>query len=150
MYSASLVTENLGSSRSVGSSNFDIISPARMAHRNIPEGHEESTAARTGKFSCNESFGPSAGRSGFVRRLRGVDSLTGTPLSVQPLEVQLFFGSDSEKADIERRALETSAVAKWTALRNSSSYAGAREPSALGAFNSRRPGRTAPTSSTAP
>jgi hypothetical protein len=44
-------------------------------------------------------------------------NLTGTPLSVQLLNVHLFFGSDSEQADIERRALETTGVAKWTTLR---------------------------------
>ncbi|HEV8357140.1 MAG TPA: hypothetical protein VGQ17_10290 [Gemmatimonadales bacterium] len=57
------------------------------------------------------------------------------PLSVQLHNVHLFFGSDSEKADIERRALETRAVARWTALRNKSRYAGARELIALGDFN---------------
>jgi endonuclease/exonuclease/phosphatase family metal-dependent hydrolase len=62
-------------------------------------------------------------------------NLIGTPLSVQLLNVHLFFGSDSDAADIDRRALETTAVAKWTAERNKSKYAGARELIAVGDFN---------------
>jgi len=50
--------------------------------------------------------------------------LTGLPLSVQLVNVQLFFGSDATRGR-ERRALETAAVAKWTDLRHKSRYLGA-------------------------
>jgi hypothetical protein len=45
--------------------------------------------------------------------------LKGLPLSVQLVNVHLFYGSEARK-DIERRALETAAVAKWTDLRHRS------------------------------
>ncbi|MGE3495029.1 MAG: endonuclease/exonuclease/phosphatase family protein [Gemmatimonadales bacterium] len=61
-------------------------------------------------------------------------NLTGTPLSVQLVNVHLFFGSPGP-ADVARRALEVKAVARWAALRNQSPYAGARELIALGDFN---------------
>ncbi|MEZ4378839.1 MAG: hypothetical protein R3B35_11220, partial [Gemmatimonadales bacterium] len=61
-------------------------------------------------------------------------NLAGTPLSVQLVNVHLFFGSPGP-ADVARRALEVKAVARWAALRNQSPYAGARELIALGDFN---------------
>ncbi len=61
-------------------------------------------------------------------------NVTGTPLSVQLVNVHLYFGSPSP-TDIARRALEVMAVARWAALRNESPYAGARELIALGDFN---------------
>ncbi|MGE3600909.1 MAG: hypothetical protein AB7N70_35785 [Dehalococcoidia bacterium] len=61
-------------------------------------------------------------------------NLIGTPLSVQLVNVHLFFGSPGP-ADVARRALEVKAVARWAALRNESPYAGARELIALGDFN---------------
>ncbi len=66
--------------------------------------------------------------------------LTGTSLSVQLVNVHLFYGSDT-RADVDRRALESLAVARWTALRNKSKYAGAREVIALGDFNMPKPRR---------
>jgi len=66
--------------------------------------------------------------------------LKGTPLSVQLVNVHLFYGS-STRGDIERRALETAAVAKWTDLRHRSPYLGAREVIALGDFNMPKPTR---------
>jgi hypothetical protein len=60
--------------------------------------------------------------------------LVGTPLSVQLVNVHLYFGSPSP-ADVARRALETMAIARWADLRNRSPYAGARELIALGDFN---------------
>ncbi len=70
----------------------------------------------------------------------GSFTLVHHPLSVQLLNVHLFFGSEG-RGDVERRALETAAVAKWTALRNQSPYAGARELIALGDFNMPKPRR---------
>jgi endonuclease/exonuclease/phosphatase family metal-dependent hydrolase len=67
-------------------------------------------------------------------------NLTGTPLSVQLVNVHLFFGSPSPE-DVARRALEVQAVARWAALRNASPYAGARELIALGDFNMPKPKR---------
>lgn len=58
----------------------------------------------------------------------------GTALSVSLVNVHLFYGSE-KKADIERRALETAAVARWASTRRKSKYAGARELIALGDFN---------------
>jgi endonuclease/exonuclease/phosphatase family metal-dependent hydrolase len=66
--------------------------------------------------------------------------LKGLPLSVQLVNVHLFYGSEARK-DIERRALETAAVAKWTDLRHRSRYLGAREVIALGDFNMPKPRR---------
>jgi endonuclease/exonuclease/phosphatase family metal-dependent hydrolase len=67
-------------------------------------------------------------------------NLTGTPLSVQLVNVHLFFGSPGP-ADLVRRALEVKAMARWAALRNESPYAGARELIALGDFNMPKPRR---------
>jgi endonuclease/exonuclease/phosphatase family metal-dependent hydrolase len=61
-------------------------------------------------------------------------NLVRTPLSVQLLNVHLFFGSNGDP-DIDRRALETAAIAKWADVRNRSKYAGARELLAIGDFN---------------
>jgi len=60
--------------------------------------------------------------------------LVGTLLSVQLVNVHLFFGSPAP-ADVARRALETAAIARWADLRNRSPYAGARELIAIGDFN---------------
>jgi endonuclease/exonuclease/phosphatase family metal-dependent hydrolase len=65
--------------------------------------------------------------------------LRGKPLSVQLVNVHLFYGSAADPADIERRALETIAVAKWTLARQKSKYLGAREVIALGDFNMPKP-----------
>jgi len=66
--------------------------------------------------------------------------LNGTPLSVQLVNVHLYYGSEAPR-DIERRSLESVAVARWTALRRKSRYAGARELIALGDFNMPKPRR---------
>jgi endonuclease/exonuclease/phosphatase family metal-dependent hydrolase len=66
--------------------------------------------------------------------------LDGRPLSIQLVNVHLFFGTAARK-DVERRALETAAVAKWTGLRHRSRYLGAREVIALGDFNMPKPRR---------
>lgn len=62
----------------------------------------------------------------------------GADLSVLLVNVHLFYGSDG-RADVERRALETAAVARWAALRRRSKYAFAREVVALGDFNMPKP-----------
>jgi endonuclease/exonuclease/phosphatase family metal-dependent hydrolase len=67
-------------------------------------------------------------------------SLSGTKLSVQLVNVHLYYGSDARQ-DIERRSLETLAMARWTALRAKSPYAGGRELIALGDFNMPKPRR---------
>lgn len=67
-------------------------------------------------------------------------NLTGTSLSVQLVNLHLFFGSPSP-VDVARRALEVTAVARWAALRNESQYSGARELIALGDFNMPKPRR---------
>ena len=59
-------------------------------------------------------------------------------LSATLVNVHLFYGSE-KKADIERRALETAAVARWAAKRNESSFGFAREVIALGDFNMPKP-----------
>jgi endonuclease/exonuclease/phosphatase family metal-dependent hydrolase len=59
--------------------------------------------------------------------------LSGDPLSVQLVNVHLYYGSEAPR-DIEQRSLESVAVARWTALRSRSRYAGARELIALGDF----------------
>lgn len=79
----------------------------------------------------------------------GSFTLSHSSLSVQLLNVHLFFGSDG-MADVERRALETAAVAKWAALRSQSPYAGARELIALGDFKDASRGVTGATSSMTP
>lgn len=50
------------------------------------------------------------------------------------VNVHLFFGSE-KKPDMERRALETFAVARWAQLRNTSRFSYTREIVALGDFN---------------
>lgn len=62
-------------------------------------------------------------------------------LSVQLVNVHSFFGSENDAADLERRALEAKAVARWVHLRSKSPYAGAREIVALGDFNMPKPKR---------
>jgi endonuclease/exonuclease/phosphatase family metal-dependent hydrolase len=54
--------------------------------------------------------------------------------SILLVNVHLFYGSE-KKADIERRALETAAVARWARLRSKSKYATTRDLLALGDFN---------------
>ena len=49
--------------------------------------------------------------------------------------VHLFFGTDSGKKDIERRTLETFAVARWAEQREGSPYSFTRDIIALGDFN---------------
>jgi endonuclease/exonuclease/phosphatase family metal-dependent hydrolase len=55
--------------------------------------------------------------------------------SVELVNVHLFFGSDSERADMERRMLETFAVARWCDLRRTSANTYLRDIVALGDFN---------------
>jgi endonuclease/exonuclease/phosphatase family metal-dependent hydrolase len=55
--------------------------------------------------------------------------------SVQLVNVHLFFGSDDDRKDIERRALETFAVARWCDLRRRSDNTYVRDIVALGDFN---------------
>jgi endonuclease/exonuclease/phosphatase family metal-dependent hydrolase len=55
--------------------------------------------------------------------------------SVQLVNVHLFFGSDDDREDIERRALETFAIARWCDLRRRSDNAYVRDIVALGDFN---------------
>ena len=50
------------------------------------------------------------------------------------MNVHLFYGSE-QKADIERRALEALAVAKWGRTRHENPFAGARGLVTLGDFN---------------
>lgn len=52
--------------------------------------------------------------------------LIGTRLSVQLVNVYLFYGSPG-RADLERRALETVAVARWTRRQRRSPNRGAKE-----------------------
>ncbi len=56
-------------------------------------------------------------------------------LSFLLVNVHLFFGSDAKKADIERRALETFAVARWAEQRQKSKFSFTRDIIALGDFN---------------
>lgn len=56
-------------------------------------------------------------------------------LSFLLVNVHLFFGSDTKKADIERRALETLAVARWAQQREKSKFSFTRDIVALGDFN---------------
>lgn len=56
-------------------------------------------------------------------------------LSFLLVNVHLFFGSDAKKADIERRALETFAVARWAQQRQRSKFSFTRDIIALGDFN---------------
>lgn len=55
--------------------------------------------------------------------------------SIELVNVHLFFGSDSERADIERRMLETFAVARWCDRRRTNPNAYLRDIVALGDFN---------------
>ena len=55
--------------------------------------------------------------------------------SVELVNVHLFFGSDRDREDIERRALETFAVARWCDLRRRSENTYVRDIVALGDFN---------------
>lgn len=59
-------------------------------------------------------------------------------MSVLLINVHLFYGSEA-KPDIQRRALETAAVARWAAVRRKSRYSFAREVVALGDFNMPKP-----------
>jgi endonuclease/exonuclease/phosphatase family metal-dependent hydrolase len=61
-------------------------------------------------------------------------------LSVLLINVHLFYGSSARK-DIERRALETAAVARWAAGRRRSRFSFAREVVAVGDFNMPKPAR---------
>ena len=51
------------------------------------------------------------------------------------VNVHLYYGSDSDKTDMARRALETFAVARWADLRRKSQFSFTREIVALGDFN---------------
>jgi endonuclease/exonuclease/phosphatase family metal-dependent hydrolase len=56
-------------------------------------------------------------------------------LSFELVNVHLFFGSDAKKNDIDRRALEAFAVARWIDQREKSKWAFTRDIIALGDFN---------------
>lgn len=56
-------------------------------------------------------------------------------LTLLLVNVHLFFGSDSDPADMDRRRLETFAVARWTGLRRRSQHAFTSDIIALGDFN---------------
>ena len=60
---------------------------------------------------------------------------TGSENSYLFVNVHLFFGSDAKPMDIQRRALETYAVARWADLRRRSAFSFTREIVALGDFN---------------
>ena len=79
--------------------------------------------------------------TGFDRNPYLASFQMGTQLSVSLVNVHLFYGSE-KKADIERRALETAAMARWASIRRKSLYAGARELIALGDFNMPKPDAT--------
>lgn len=51
------------------------------------------------------------------------------------INVHLYFGDESDKTSIERRSLETFAVARWADLRRRSKYAFTKNIIALGDFN---------------
>lgn len=51
------------------------------------------------------------------------------------LTVHSFFGSDSDKKDIERRSLETYAIARWADLERKSKYAFSSDILVMGDFN---------------
>jgi hypothetical protein len=51
------------------------------------------------------------------------------------VNVHLFFGTATKKADMDRRALETYAVAKWADARKKSLFSFTRELAAMGDFN---------------
>ena len=53
----------------------------------------------------------------------------------QVANVHQFFGSDTDKKDIARRALETFAVARWAARREKSKFALTKDIVAVGDFN---------------
>ncbi|MGH2714217.1 MAG: endonuclease/exonuclease/phosphatase family protein [Thermoleophilaceae bacterium] len=55
--------------------------------------------------------------------------------SVELVNVHLFFGSDSDREDIERRSLEAFAIARWCDLRRRSDNTYVRDIVALGDFN---------------
>jgi hypothetical protein len=55
------------------------------------------------------------------------------------VNVHLFFGSDAKKAYIERRQLETFAVARWADQREGSKFSFARDITALADFNMPKP-----------
>jgi endonuclease/exonuclease/phosphatase family metal-dependent hydrolase len=55
--------------------------------------------------------------------------------SFEALNVHLFFGSDKSKPDIERRTLETFAIARWCDITRDSEFAYLRDIIALGDFN---------------
>lgn len=61
-------------------------------------------------------------------------TFTGAHFSLTLLNVHLYFGS-SKQADVERRALETAAVARWARIRAASRFATTRDVLALGDFN---------------
>jgi endonuclease/exonuclease/phosphatase family metal-dependent hydrolase len=60
-------------------------------------------------------------------------------LSFELVNVHLFFGSDAQKKDIERRSLETFAVARWVHQREKSPWSFTRDIIALGDFNLAKP-----------
>ena len=59
-------------------------------------------------------------------------------LSILVINVHLYFG-DAQKKAVERRALETAAVARWADQRRRSPYSFAREVVAIGDFNMPKP-----------
>jgi endonuclease/exonuclease/phosphatase family metal-dependent hydrolase len=55
--------------------------------------------------------------------------------SFELVNVHLYFGSDSAKKDVERRSLETYAVARWVDQREKSQWSFTRDIICLGDFN---------------
>ena len=64
--------------------------------------------------------------------------------SFELVNVHLFFGSDSARRDVERRSLETYAVARWVDQREKSKWSFTRDIICLGDFNMPMPQPTDP------
>jgi len=79
--------------------------------------------------------------SGFTRKFEGFDrnpyiaTFQAGKLSFLLVNVHLFFGSDAKTADIERRMLETFAIARWAEQQQKSKFSFTRDIIALGDFN---------------
>ncbi len=96
---------------------------------------------KTGRLSIPPSELGRISLKGVTETFRGFDrgpyvsTFRSGRFSVELVNVHLFFGSDSARADIERRLLETYAVARWCDKRRTSPNAYLRDIVALGDFN---------------
>jgi endonuclease/exonuclease/phosphatase family metal-dependent hydrolase len=96
---------------------------------------------KTGRLSIPPSELGRIKLNGITEQFRGFDRgpYVGTfragRFSVELVNVHLFFGSDGERADMERRMLETFAVARWCDRRRTNPNAYLRDIVALGDFN---------------